>query len=161
MSQEQDRVSIVMFSGEMDKALAAFSIATGAAAMGMRVDMFFTFWGITLLRKKGVKIEGKNLIEKMFGWMLPKGADDLELSKMHMAGMGTKMMKNVMKKKRSASVPELIALADQLGVNLHACEMSMGIMGIRREELLDQVKDVIGVATYLDDASRSKITLFI
>ncbi len=161
MNHEQERVSIVMFSGEMDKAMAAFTIATGAAAMGMRVDMFFTFWGITILRKKGVKVEGKNLIEKIFGWMLPKGADDLALSKMHMAGMGTKLMKNIMTKKRSASVPELIELAGQLGVNLHACEMSMGIMGIRREELLDQVKDVIGVATYLDDASHSKITLFI
>ncbi|MBE0432339.1 DsrE/DsrF/DrsH-like family protein [candidate division WOR-3 bacterium] len=161
MSEDQERVSIVLFSGELDKAMAAFIIATGAAATGMRVDMFFTFWGMSVLRKKGVKVEGKSLIEKMFGWMLPKGADRLALSKMHMAGMGTMMMKNVMKQKRVASLPELIEIAKQLGVNLHACEMSMGVMGIRREELLDEVKDIVGVATYVDDASRSKITLFI
>jgi peroxiredoxin family protein len=161
MNDEQERVSIVLFSGDLDKAMAAFIIATGAAAIGMKVDMFFTFWGIPVLKKKGVKIEGKSLIEKMFGWMLPKGADSLALSKMHMAGMGTMMMKNVMKQKKVASLPELIALANQLGVNLHACEMTMGVMGIRREELLDEVKDVVGVATYVDDAASSKITLFI
>ena len=161
MNEDQDRVSIVLFSGELDKAMAAFIIATGAAATGMRVDMFFTFWGLSVLRKKGVKVEGKNLIEKMFGWMLPKGADDLALSKMHMAGMGTLMMKNVMKQKKVASLPQLIEIAGQLGVNLHACEMTMGVMGLKREELVDQIKDIVGVATYVDDASRSKITLFI
>jgi len=161
MSEEQDRVSIVLFSGDLDKAMTAFMIATGAAATGMRVDMFFTFWGIPVLKKKGVKTEGKSLIEKMFGWMLPKGADNLALSKMHMAGMGTMMMKNVMKKKKAPSLPELIVLANKLGVNLHACEMTMGMMGIKREELIDEVKDVVGVATYIDDAASSKITLFI
>lgn len=161
MSEEQERVSIVLFSGDLDKAMAAFVIATGAAATGMKVDMFFTFWGIPILRKKGVKVEGKSLIEKMFGWMLPKGPDRLALSKMHMAGMGTMMMKNVMRQKKVASLPELMAIAKQLGVNLHACEMTMGVMGIKREELIDDVKDVVGVATYVDDAASSKITLFI
>ena len=161
MNDNNERVSIVLFSGDLDKAMSAFIIATGAAATGMQVDMFFTFWGISVLRKKGAKTQGKSLVEKVFGWMLPKGAERLALSKMHMAGIGTMMMKNVMKQKKVASLPQLIEMAKQLGVRLHACEMSMGIMGIRREELLDEVEDVVGVATYIDDASESKVTLFI
>jgi peroxiredoxin family protein len=161
MSDNNERVSIVLFSGNLDKAMSAFIIATGAAATGMQVDMFFTFWGISVLRKENVKAQGKSFVEKMFGWMLPKGADHLALSKMHMGGLGTMMMKNVMKQKKVASLPELIEMAKQLGVRMHACEMSMGVMGIKREELLDAVKDVVGVATYIDDASRAKIALFI
>lgn len=158
---EEERVSIVVFSGEMDKVMAAFIIATGAAASGMQVDMFFTFWGLASLRRKSAKAEGKSFMEKMFGWMLPKGAENLALSTMNMAGIGTMMMKNVMKQKKVASLPELIEMAKQLNVNLHACEMSMNVMGLKREELIDEVKDVVGVASYIEDASKSKITLFI
>ncbi len=158
---EQERVSIIVFSGDLDKCLAAFIIGTGAAASGMNVDMFFTFWGLSVLRKKGVKVKGKSLIEKMFGIMLPKGADSLALSKMNMMGIGTNMMKGVMKKKKVASLPELIDIANQLGVNLYACEMSMNVMGLKREELIDSVKEVVGVATYLEHASKAQITLFI
>ncbi len=161
MSGEHERVSIVIFSGDMDKVMSGFIIANGAAASGMQVDMFFTFWGLAALRKKSAKVEGKSFMEKMFGWMLPKGADKLALSQMNMAGIGTMMMKNVMKQKKVASLPELIAMAKQLGVNLHACEMAMNVMGLKREELIDEVKDVIGVASYIEDASQSKITLFI
>lgn len=157
----QDRVSIIVFSGELDKCLAAFIIGTGAAASGMQVDMFFTFWGLSALRKKGVTAKSKSFIEKMFGMMLPKGADNLTLSKMNMLGMGTKMMKDVMKKKKVASLPELIDMAIQLGVNLYACEMSMNVMGLKREELIDGLKGIVGVATYLDNASKAQITLFI
>jgi peroxiredoxin family protein len=157
----EERVSIVVFSGELDKVMAAFIIATGAAASGMQVDMFFTFWGLASLRRKSTKAEGKSFMEKMFGWMLPKGAEKLALSNMNMAGMGTMMMKNVMKQKKVASLPELIEMAKQLSVNLHACEMSMNVMGLKREELIDDVKDVVGVASYIEDASKSKITLFI
>ncbi|MCX7994926.1 MAG: DsrE/DsrF/DrsH-like family protein [candidate division WOR-3 bacterium] len=157
----QERVSIIVFSGELDKCLAAFIIGTGAAASGMEVDMFFTFWGLSVLRKKGVKVKGKSFIEKMFGMMLPKGADNLALSKMHMLGMGTNMMKEVMKKKKVASLPELIEIAKQLGVNLYACEMSMNVLGLKREELIDGLKGVVGVATYLENASKAQITLFI
>ncbi|MEO0106368.1 MAG: DsrE/DsrF/DrsH-like family protein [candidate division WOR-3 bacterium] len=157
----QDRVSIIVFSGELDKCLAAFIIGTGAAASGMEVDMFFTFWGLSVLRKKGVKVKGKSFIEKMFGMMLPKGADNLALSKMNMLGIGTNMMKDVMKKKKVASLPELIDIARQLGVNLYACEMSMNVMGLKREELIDGLKGVVGVATYLENASKAQITLFI
>lgn len=158
---EQERVSIVVFSGDLDKVLAAFIIGTGAAASGMRVDMFFTFWGLSALRKKGASVKGKSLIEKMFAMMLPKGADKLALSKMHMMGIGTNMMKNVMKKKKVASLPELIDIANQLGVNLYACEMSMNVMGLKKEELIDSIKDIVGVATYLEHASKAQITLFI
>ncbi|MEO0185893.1 MAG: DsrE/DsrF/DrsH-like family protein [candidate division WOR-3 bacterium] len=157
----QDKVSIIVFSGELDKCLAAFIIGTGAAASGMQVDMFFTFWGLSALRKKGVKVKGKSLIEKMFGMMLPKGADNLVLSKMNMMGIGTNMMKDVMKKKKVASLPELINIAIQLGVNLYACEMSMNVMGLKKEELIDGLKGVVGVATYLENASKAQITLFI
>ncbi len=157
----QDRASIIVFSGELDKCLAAFIIGTGAAASGMQVDMFFTFWGLSALRKKGVTAKGKLFIEKMFGMMLPKGADNLTLSKMNMLGMGTKMMKDVMKKKKVASLPELIDMAIQLGVNLYACEMSMNVMGLKREELIDGLKGIVGVATYLENASKAQITLFI
>lgn len=158
---EQERVSIIVFSGDLDKCLAAFIIATGAAASGMRVDMFFTFWGLSALRKEGVKVKGKSFIEKMFGMMLPRGAEKLALSKMHMMGIGTNMMKDVMKKKKVASLPELIDIANQLGVNLYACEMSMNVMGLKREELIDNIKDIVGVATYLEHASKAQITLFI
>ena len=161
MSEQSQKVSIVVFSGEMDKVMAAFIIATGAAASGMEVDMFFTFWGLSALRKTKVRAKGKSLVEKMFGVMLPKGAERLGLSKMNMMGLGTMMMKNVMRQKKVASLPELIEIAEQLGVSMHACEMSMNVMGIKREELLDSVKDVVGVASYIADASRSEVTLFI
>jgi peroxiredoxin family protein len=95
---------------------------------------------LSALRKKGVKVKGKTLVEKMFGAVLPKGAGRLKLSKMHMDGMGTSMMKGIMKKKKVASLPELIDTAGQLGVNIRACKMSMGVMGLRREEFLDSVK---------------------
>ena len=157
----ESRVSLIVFSGDLDKTLAAFIIATGAAASGMRVDMFFTFWGLAALRQKGTKAKGKTLIEKMFGWMLPSSAHKLALSKMNMAGMGTAMMKSVMQKKNVASLPELMEVAKEIGVKLHACEMSMNVMGLKREELLDTVQDVVGVASYLADASRSHVTLFI
>lgn len=161
METKKERVSIIVFSGDLDKVLSAFIIATGAAASGMQADMFFTFWGLAALRKKGVKVLGKKPMEKMFGIMLPKSAHHLPLSKMHLAGLGTAMMKSVMKQKKVATLPELIALADELGVNLHACELSMNVLGLKRAELLDSVKDVVGVASYLADASQSQITLFI
>ncbi len=158
---EKERISIVVFSGELDKCLAAFIIGTGAAASGMEVDMFFTFWGLSVLRKKGVKEKGKSFMDRMFGMMLPKGAEELALSKMNMMGIGTKMMKDVMKKKKVASLPELIDIALQLGVNLYACEMSMNVLGLKKEELIDGVKGIVGVATYLENAAKSQITLFI
>ena len=160
MNEAEKRVSIVVFSGEMDKLQAAFIIATGAASAGMPVDMFFTFWGLSALRKAKSNAGSKTFMETLFGWMLPKGPNRLPLSNMDMMGIGRKMMKGIMKKKGMVSLPELMEVAHQLGVKLHACEMSMKVMGFSKEELVQTV-DVVGVASYIEDASKSDITLFI
>jgi NADPH-dependent 2,4-dienoyl-CoA reductase/sulfur reductase-like enzyme/peroxiredoxin family protein/rhodanese-related sulfurtransferase/TusA-related sulfurtransferase len=152
--------SIVVFSGDFDKAMAAFIIANGAAAMGSEVTMFFTFWGLNILRK-GQKVQvRKNLVERMFGWMMPRGPEHLKLSKMNLAGCGTAMIKGIMRKKNVASLGELIQSARQAGVKLVACSMSMGLMGIHREELIDGVEEG-GVASYLGSAERGNVNLFI
>ncbi len=152
--------TIVVFSNDLDRAMAAFIIANGAAAMGSDVTLFFTFWGLNLLRRhKKVRVK-KTLMERMFGWMMPRGARRVILSKMHMGGMGTRMMKGVMRKKNVASLPELIESAIAAGVKLVACTMTMGIMGIKPEELIDGV-DEGGVAMYLDNAERGSVNLFI
>lgn len=157
-----DQVSMVIFSGDLDKILAAMIIATGAAAYDMKVKLFFTFWAISALRDPGKTGTGKNLIEKMFGMMLPKGSNKLKLSSMHMAGMGTSMIKGIMKKHKVASLPEMIATAGELGVEINICEMSMNLMGFKREEMIDYPHmTVCGVATFLSDAQESKIQLFI
>ena len=152
--------TIVAFSGDFDKAMAAFIIANGAAAMGSEVTMFFTFWGLNILRKDAHVPVKKNLIEKMFGMMMPRGAKKLGLSKMHMMGMGTSMMKGIMKKKNAASLPELIDSAKKAGVQLVACTMSMDMMGIKKEELIDGIEEG-GVAMYLSNAEQGNVNLFI
>jgi len=158
----ENKLSIIMFSGDLDKALASLIIATGATAMGVDVVMFFTFWGTALMRDKGKKVGGKDMMGKMFGTMLPKGTGDLKLSKMNMGGMGTAMMKSLMKKKNVASLEELLALAGELGVKIFICEMSMDLMGFKREEMIDYPGlDYAGVATFLDEAIDSKMQLFI
>lgn len=152
--------TIVVFSGDLDKAIASFIIANGAAAMGRKVTMFFTFWGLNLLRKpKHVKVS-KGLIEKMFGVMMPRGSVKLGLSRMNMAGIGPKMIRGIMKKKNVQSLEELIQAAKKSGVRLLACQMSMDVMGIKEEELLDGV-ELAGVATYLGAAETSDTNLFI
>ncbi|WP_416825399.1 CoA-disulfide reductase [Ectobacillus polymachus] len=158
--QTKDGATIVVFSGDLDKALASFIIANGAAAMGKKVTMFFTFWGLNILRKEAAPRVEKDSVEKMFGMMMPKGPDELPLSKMNMGGMGTKMMKHVMNKKNVASLPSLIQTAQQAGVKLIACTMSMDVMGIKKEELLDDI-EYAGVATYLSDTEDAGLNLFI
>lgn len=152
--------TIVVFSGDFDKVTAAFIIANGAAAMGHKVTLFFTFWGLNALRKGEPVAVKKNLIERMFGWMMPRGADKLTLSRMNMGGMGTAMIKGIMRRKNVSSLPELIASAQAAGVRLVACTMSMDLMGIRREELIDGVEEG-GVAAYLDSAGQGSVNLFI
>lgn len=152
--------SIIVFSGDLDKVLASFIIANGAAAMGRPVTMFFTFWGLNALRKSNSQKVNKTFIEKMFGMMMPRGTEKLSLSKMNMGGLGTKMMKFVMKNKNVATLPELMKAAMDSGVRLVACTMSMDIMGIKPEELLDGV-EYAGVASYLGDAENSNVNLFI
>lgn len=158
----KDQLSMVIFSGDMDKILAALIIATGAAAYDMKVKLFFTFWAISALRDPGKQGRGKNLIEKMFGMMLPKGSAKLKLSKMNMCGMGTAMIKGIMKKHKVASLEEMLKTAGELGIEINICEMSMNLMGFKREEMIDYpAMTVCGVATFLSDAQESKIQLFI
>ena len=158
----ENKLSMVVFSGDLDKVLAAFVIATGAVAMGMEVVMFFTFWGTPVLRDKKKKVGGKDVMGKMFGAMLPSGTGDVKLSNMNMGGMGTAMMKSLMKKKNVASLEEMVALAEELDVRIYVCEMSMDLMGFKREEFIDYKNmGFAGVATFLQEAANSKVQLFI
>lgn len=155
-----DNKTIIVFSGDLDKALASFIIANGAASMGKKVTMFFTFWGLNILRRPDPVHVDKNIVEKMFGWMMPRGSGKLGLSKMNMMGMGTEMMRRVMKDKNIDSLETLIESAIKNGIELVACQMSMDVMGIRKEELIDGVK-IGGVGYYLGAAEGSNVNLFI
>jgi peroxiredoxin family protein len=158
----KDQLSMVVFSGDMDKILAAMIIATGAAAYDMKVNLFFTFWAISSLRDPGKSVKGKSFMEKMFGMMLPRGSRKLKLSNMNMGGMGTSMIKGIMKKNKVAPLEEMFRTAGELGIVINICEMSMNLMGFRREEMIDYPHmTVCGVATFLADAAESKIQLFI
>lgn len=155
-----DGKTIIVFSGDLDKVLASFIIANGAAAMGRPVTMFFTFWGLTALRKaEKISVE-KSFMESMFGAMLPRGTTKLKLSKMNMGGMGTAMMKKIMNDKNVDSLETLIANAMKAGVKIVACTMSMDVMGIKEEELIEGV-ELGGVGAYLGDAEESNVNLFI
>ncbi len=155
----KDGQTIIVFSGDFDKVMAAFIIANGAAAMGKKVTMFFTFWGLTALLRpeKTVKKSG---MEKMFGAMLPRGVDELGLSRMNMGGMGGKMMKKIMREKNVSSLDSLIKEGIRQGVTMMACTMSMDVMGIKKEELIDGV-ELAGVGTYLGAADDASSNLFI
>jgi peroxiredoxin family protein len=158
----EDKLSMIVFSGDLDKILASFIIATGATAMGMDVVMFFTFWGTPVLRDKQKGAGGKDLMGKMFGTMLPKGVDGVKLSKMNMGGMGTSMMKSLMKKKNVASLEQMIEMAGELGVRIFVCEMSMDLMGFKHEEMINYPNlSYCGVAKFLEEAQNSKVQLFI
>ena len=152
--------SIVLFSNDLDKAMAALIIACGMAVSGKKVGIFFTFWGLSVLRRNPAPAVRKNLLSRMFGWMLPRGASELSLSKMNMCGAGTAMMKHVMKEQNVTSLPELLKQARELGVRFVACEMAMNVMGITREELIE-VDDVAGVASFAEMAKDGGSTLFI
>jgi peroxiredoxin family protein len=153
---------MVVFSGDLDKVLAAFIIANGAAAMDLPVSMFFTFWGLNVLRADGpVTVKRpKTTTERMFGWMMPRGPSHLKLSQMNMAGIGSRMIKREMSKKHVLDLPHLIQTAREQGVRLIACTMTMDLMGIRQEELLPNL-DFGGVGTFVDAADSSRVTLFV
>ena len=159
-SQPTDHKTIVVFSDDLDKALASFVIANGAAAAGKKVTLFFTFWGLNIIKKQNKPAVEKDLMGKMFGWMLPSSSEKLKLSKMNMGGMGSKMMRMIMKQKRIDSLESLIQQAIDNGVEMIACTMSMDVMGVKQEELLDHVK-LGGVATYLERAEEANLNLFI
>ncbi|MCL6634726.1 MAG: DsrE/DsrF/DrsH-like family protein [Peptococcaceae bacterium] len=152
--------TIIVFSGDLDKVMAAFIIANGAAAMGDDVTMFFTFWGLNALRKPEKVRARKSFLQALFGWMMPRGAGRLGISKMNFGGMGAAMMKMVMKQKNVTPLPELIQTAREQGIKLVACTMSMDVMGFSKEELIDGL-EFAGVATYLGEADEANVNLFI
>ena len=156
--EDNSNMTMVVFSGDLDKAIAAFIIANGALTMGKKVTMFFTFWGLSILKKKN--LAKKSFIEKMFAMMLPKNSQDLPVSKMNFFGIGAKMIRSVMKKKNIMSLEELIKKAIDSGVNITACTMSMDVMGISEEELIDGI-NYGGVGQYLGEAEKSNNNLFI
>ncbi|MCM3784699.1 FAD-dependent oxidoreductase [Neobacillus mesonae] len=152
--------TMVVFSGDLDKAIASFIIANGAAASGKKVTMFFTFWGLNILRKSEQVHVKKNIMGRMFGLMMPRGSQKLPLSRMNMLGAGSKMIRGVMKNSNISSLEELMDTAVSQGVEIVACQMSMDVMGIQKEELIDGIK-IGGVGYYLGQADQSGINLFI
>lgn len=156
-----DKVTIVVLSGDMDRVMAAFIIATGAAAMGMQVTMFFTFWGLNAIRRKGASSAAKDWLHRMFGWLNKGGAELLPLSRFHFGGLGTGMMKRVMREHRMPGIPELIQMAQDLDVRFIACTTTMGLMGITKDTLIDGVDQLAGVTTYLAEAKQGSVNLFI
>jgi peroxiredoxin family protein/TusA-related sulfurtransferase/rhodanese-related sulfurtransferase len=152
--------TLVVFSGDLDKAIAAFIIANGARAMGSEVTLFFTFWGLNILRKPEASGSSKNFVERVFAWMMPRGSRALGLSRMNMGGLGSRMIRWVMRKKNVLSLEELIDQARKSGVRMVACSMSMDIMGLRKEELVEGVEDG-GVAVYLREAEQGSVNLFV
>ncbi|QQZ09345.1 DsrE/DsrF/DrsH-like family protein [Heyndrickxia vini] len=157
---EKKRTTIVLFSGDYDKAMAAYIIANGAAAYDHEVTIFHTFWGLNALRKDEKLMIKKGFLEKMFGKMMPKGADKMGLSKMNFAGFGPKMIKNVIKKHNAMTLPQLIEMAEEQDIKLVACTMTMDLLGLIQEELLDNI-EYAGVAAYLGDAEDGNVNLFI
>ena len=155
----EDRVALVVFSGDLDRVLAAFIIATGAAAMGQQVSMFFTFWGLGVL-KKDKQLSGKSLFQKMMTLMSPGSSKNLPVSQMNYFGVGAKMLRSMMKAKNVSSLEEMISLARELGVRMIACEMSRDLMGIKESELVAGL-ECGGVASFLADSLKSRTSLFI
>jgi peroxiredoxin family protein len=156
----EDRAALVVFSGDLDRVMAAFVIATGAAASGFETSMFFTFWGLSVLKKKGARAAGKGLKQRMFSMMTPTGPEGLGTSQLNFFGMGATMLRSMMKEQGIASLEELMGMARELGVKMTACTMSMDAMGIAKEELLGGL-EYGGVAAFMADASRARVSLFI
>ncbi len=153
----EDKATILVFSGDFDKIFASFILATGAAALGQEVTMFFTFWGLSAL-KKGRAVSGKSLTEAMVAMMTPGSTRDLNPSKLSFMGAGAMLFRAMMANKGVTSLEDLVQLAVDSGIRFVACEMSMDVMGIRKEELRDGV-ELAGVATFLAEATRSRMTL--
>lgn len=158
----KDQLSIAIVSGDMDKILASMVISLAAAAMDTKVKLFFSFWALSALRDKNKKAKGKDFISTMFGMMLPKGRNKLGLSNMNMAGMGPVMIKMLMKKKNVLSLDEMFKQAGELGIEITVCEMSMDLMGFKKEEFIDYPGlRYAGAATFVADAGESAMQLFI
>ena len=158
---EKEKLTIVVFSGELDKALAAFIIATTGASMGMDVSMFFTFWGLNILKKNEGPAGGKGLMKKMLNWMNRGGTKRLKLTHFHMFGLGTAMIKKFMKENHVPSLDEFIKMAKDLGVKMIPCSTTCDLMGIGEGAFREEVGSLAGAAFFLNEARQSKVTLFI
>jgi peroxiredoxin family protein len=158
---EEESMTLIVFSGDLDKALAAFNLANTGASMGMKVNMFFTFWGLSVIERGSLARGKKSPMQWMMGMMNRGGADRRKLSKMNMMGAGTKTMKGLMKRYRMPSLEESISLAKEQGVKFLACTTSMAIMGLDKSDFMDVVDDFVGAATYLSLATEGKVNLFI
>lgn len=154
---EHKKISIVCFSGDFDKMLAAYTIATGAAATNREVTMFFTFWGLNALKKQqGHSWLGKDILSRVFNFLMG-GKNNLPLSRLNFGGASPKLMSGMMKKNNVASLDELMEAATALGIRFYACEMSMHILGVSKEDLIDDVQEVVGVATFLNESEDAHI----
>jgi len=158
---DQESMTIIVFSGDLDKGLAAFNLANTGASMGMKVDMFFTFWGLSVIERGGLERGSKSPMQYMMGLMNRGGAERRKLSKMNMGGMGTRTMKGLMQRYRMPSLSESIALAKEQGVRFIACTTSMAIMGLEEKDFIDAVDEFAGAATYLGLATEAGVNLFI
>ncbi|MGI6048403.1 MAG: DsrE/DsrF/DrsH-like family protein [Petrimonas sp.] len=158
----QDQLSMAVVSGDMDKILAVMIISLAAAAMDTKVKLFFSFWALAALRDPKKKPKGKDFISKMFGMMLPKSKNNLKLSNMNMAGMGPAMIKSLMKKKNVMSLDEMFQQAAELGIEITVCEMSMDLMGFKKEEIIDYPHlRYAGATTFVSDAGESAMQWFV
>jgi len=156
-----EKVTIIVSSGYLDKALAAFNLALGAAAMEMKVTLFFTFWGLNVIKKDKKVSRDRGILRMVLNLVNRGGARRLPLSRLNMGGLGKSMMKKLMKDSKIPSLEEMIGMAQKMGVEFIACTTTMGMMGISREDLIPEVGRLAGVATYLGEASEGKINLFI
>ncbi len=160
LEDKNNNLTMILMSGEFDKAFAAFIIANGALAMGKEVTMFVTFWGLDAIKKPSFSTAGRGFLEKMVLWMRPKGPNKLATSKMNFAGIGPKLFRYMMKKKKVEQLHNLIEMATEFGLKIIGCQMSMDVMGLKAEDLIDGV-EVGGVATMLNSSYKSNSTLFI
>lgn len=157
----EDRAALVVFSGDLDRAIAAFVIATGAAAAGLETTLFFTFWGLSIIKKKNsAAVSKRDLMQKMFAMMTPGSSESLGVSKMNYFGIGATMLRTMMKKQQVSSLEELMELARELGVRIIGCTMSMDVMGVDKAELFDGI-ELGGVAAFMGEAARARVSLFI
>jgi peroxiredoxin family protein len=155
-----NKMTIIFFSGTMDKAIAMLILATTAASMGMEVSVFVTFWGLNLL-KRDRRYKKKGLMQKMLEFMTPGNRSELPLSSLNMAGMGPWMMKKLMRKSKMPSVDELMKMAAEFKVKFYACSTSCSVMGVERDNMIDEVDSIVGATTFLQEAQQAKINLFI
>ncbi|TET52549.1 MAG: hypothetical protein E3J54_06225 [Actinobacteria bacterium] len=157
----KDKLTLIVFSGDIDKVHAAFTLATSAASMDQGVTMFFTFWGLNAIKKNPPRIKGKGFMQKALNFVNRGGAKRLPMSKLNMVGAGPAMLKKMMKTNKIPTIDEFIKMASKLGVKMVGCEQSMSVMGIQKEDLVEEVSEVVGAVSYLGEAKDGNVNLFI